>query len=69
MYVGTQGEKKIWLMNLKQTIEKNIIGEQAPTENINTGMKLDDIRNLYYNHKVVLWGHAAVSIVIISYKV
>ena len=56
-------------MNLKQTIEKNIIGEQAPTENINTGMKLDDIRNLYYNHKVVLWGHAAVSIVITSYKV
>ena len=56
-------------MNLKQTIEKNIIGEQAPTENINTGMKLDDIRNLYYNHKVVLWGHTAASIVIISYKV
>ena len=43
MYVGTQGEKKIWLTNLQQTIEKNLIGNQAPTENINTGKKMKDL--------------------------
>lgn len=47
MYVGTQGEKKIWLQNLQQTIQKDLTGNKTSTENINTGIR----RYRYYNDK------------------